>query len=294
MIGSSDAIQTKHQWQVDSLRAPAANAQIEGDNASLNEVTETVMKEAYCQISAEMFGVSGTLEVTKKWGRDSELAYQAAKAARQLKTDVDYTITGLDQISAAGDATTARTTGSLTSWIETNYVSATDGTSGSDGSTAITDGSSLDPYVQADLDTSIQTAWNNGGRPSVILLGAYQKANMSYFDGIGSSKADTSKHVGRMDRAGRTIYATADLYVSNFGELRIVPSRHIRVTSSVDRNVFILDPEYLKIAYLRPWQQFDLAKTGDSIQREMLVEWCLEVCNEAAHGLVADLDNLTS
>jgi hypothetical protein len=56
-----------------------------------------------------------------------------------------------------------------------------------------------------------------------------------------------------------------------------------------DRNLFLLDPEYLKIAYLRSWQQYDLAKTGDSIRRQMLVEWCLEVCNEKAHGMVADL-----
>ena len=88
-----------------------------------------------------------------------------------------------------------------------------------------------------------------------------------------------------------TIVASADIYVSNFGELKVVPSRHIRESSNIDRNVFVIDPEYAKIAYFRPWQQYDLAKTGDNIRRTMLVEWALEVCNEAAHGIVADLDN---
>lgn len=86
--------------------------------------------------------------------------------------------------------------------------------------------------------------------------------------------------------------------MSLFGDVRVVPSRHIKKSlgtgttegsTIVDRNAFVLDPEYLKVAYLRPWQQYDLAKTGDNIQREMLVEWTLEVCTEKAHGIAADL-----
>ena len=50
------------------------------------------------------------------------------------------------------------------------------------------------------------------------------------------------------------------------------------------RTVFVLDPELFKFAVLRPWQQFDLAKTGDTINRELLVEWTLQVSNEAGSG----------
>jgi hypothetical protein len=181
---------------------------------------------------------------------------------------------------------TARSSGALTSWIETNCI--TSGTAGSDGDTALTRGTTR-PFTQALLDEGIQSAWNNGGSPSVILAGPYQKMNLSYFDGVGGDKGAAG--VTRSDRGGRTIYATADLYVSNFGELRVVPSRHMNIVATFDADVMVLDPEYLKIAYLRPWQQFDLAKSGDSIKREMLVEWTLEVCNEAAHALIADLNN---
>jgi len=33
----------------------------------------------------------------------------------------------------------------------------------------------------------------------------------------------------------------------------------------------------------------DLAKTGDSERKQIITEWTLEMRNEAAHGLVADL-----
>jgi hypothetical protein len=151
-------------------------------------------------------------------------------------------------------------------------------------------------FTQAQLDAVIQSAWGNGGKPTMIVTGPTNKTTLSGFDGVGGSGTGG---VTRSDRASRTIYATADTYYSNFGILNVVPSRHIRLTAGgggtggttagLDRNVFCIDPEYLKVAYLRSWQQFDLAKTGDSIQREMLAEWTLEVCNEKAHGLVADL-----
>jgi hypothetical protein len=74
------------------------------------------------------------------------------------------------------------------------------------------------------------------------------------------------------------------VYVSDFGELKAVPNRFMRV-----REVFVLQMDKIKIAYLRPFQQIELAKTGDADQREMLVEYCMEMCAPKAHGIVADI-----
>jgi hypothetical protein len=52
---------------------------------------------------------------------------------------------------------------------------------------------------------------------------------------------------------------------------------------------FVLDPEYAAVAYLRPFQTIELAKNGDSDRTQLLVEYTLEVKNEAAHGIIADL-----
>jgi hypothetical protein len=286
-IGTTTAGATYHRWQTDTLSAPSNTPIDEGADAALVQATPTVVVGNYTQISTKTFNVTGTLEVVEKYGRDSEIAYLAAKNARVLKTDVDFACTGVNQASLD---TSPRQSGSLEAWIATNDSFGATGASGgfSAGIVAARTDGTLRPFTQLLLDDVIELCWESGAKPSIILTGAKQKTNLSQMDGVGTKGASG---VTRSDRATRTIYATADLYVSNFGELRVVPSRHIRKASSIDRNIFVIDPEYAKIAYLRPWQQFDLAKTGDSIKREMLVEWTLEVCNEAAHGLVADLND---
>jgi hypothetical protein len=56
--------------------------------------------------------------------------------------------------------------------------------------------------------------------------------------------------------------------------------------------VFVLDTEYASVAYLRPFQTVELAKTGDAEKRMLLVEWGLKVMNEKAHGAVYDLNSV--
>jgi hypothetical protein len=51
----------------------------------------------------------------------------------------------------------------------------------------------------------------------------------------------------------------------------------------------VLDMEYWAIAYLRPFTQYELAKTGDAEKRQMLVEFTLEAKNEKASGKITDL-----
>ena len=59
--------------------------------------------------------------------------------------------------------------------------------------------------------------------------------------------------------------------------------------NSANDVAFVLDPEYAAVAYLRPFQTIELAKNGDSDRTQLLVEYTLEVKNEAAHGIAADL-----
>jgi hypothetical protein len=292
MAQTGRATQRYHEWQTDVLTAPVdTNAVDEGADASFADPTATVRLGNYTQISTKTVAVTGSLEAASKAGRDSEVAYQSAKRARELKTDVDKTICS-NKPTVTDSAAAPRQSAGITAWLVTN-VSMGTGAAANGGFSAgqvaaRTDGTQRS-FTQALLDAVIALAWENGGKPSRIVLGAKQKANLSLFDGVGTKGASG---VTRSDRATRTIFASADVYVSNFGELMVLPSRHIRKDgSSIDREVYVLDPEYLKIAYFRNWQQFDLARTGDAFKRELLVEWTLEMCNEKAHGIVADLNN---
>ena len=74
------------------------------------------------------------------------------------------------------------------------------------------------------------------------------------------------------------------IYQSDFGDVKMVPD--IFLANSHD--TFAINPNYVRVAYLRPFQTLPLAKTGDSDQKELLVEYTLELGNEKAQGAIFD------
>ena len=66
--------------------------------------------------------------------------------------------------------------------------------------------------------------------------------------------------------------------------MNVVPNRFQR-----ERDAFVIDPDYAKVTMLRPYQQVELAKTGDAEKRMLIVEWGHKVLAENAHGIAADL-----
>ena len=275
----SSAAKTKatavlHEWQTDALAAAATNnAVIEGDEATLDAVSATTRLSNSSQIMDKTVVITGTQESVDKAGRASELAYQIAKKAKELKRDMEATVTG-NQAEVTGNASTARKFGSLGAWIETNDDLGASGSSGGSGNTARTDGTQR-AFTEASLKTVIKSVWNEGGDPSMIMVGPFNKQKLSGFTG-NSTRFDAG--------ADATLYTSVDVYASDFGQLQVVPNRFSR-----DRDAYILDMNYFAIAFLRDFSMHELSKTGDSEKRQLLVEATLESRNEKASGLVADL-----
>jgi len=67
MVGSEKVTQKLFQWQEDSLRAVASNAQIEGFTAAPITIAPTVLRNNQTQILAEAVQVSGTTDVTSTY-----------------------------------------------------------------------------------------------------------------------------------------------------------------------------------------------------------------------------------
>jgi hypothetical protein len=275
-IGKTKAKSTLHEWQTDSLAAAStSNAAVEGDDATGASLTPTVRANNYTQISQKTIVISGTVEATDRAGRKSEIAYNLAKASSELKRDMESIVTQ-NQASVVGTSSTARKLRSLESWIITNKSRGTSGAAGST-SAAATDGTQR-AFTETILKDVIQQVYSSGGTPSMLMVGAAQKQVVSAFAGIAVNRYQLNKPEPGV------IIGAADLYVSDFGQISVVPSRFQR-----NRTAFVLDPEYVQIAYLRPFQQNELAKTGDAEKRQLLVEYTLEMSNEAAHGVAADL-----
>ena len=279
-IGKTKATAVYHEWQTDSLAAATtANAAVEGADASDATLSPTVRLGNYTQILQKTIKVSGTLDTVNKAGRKSEKAYQLAKASQEIKRDLETIMLANQGRDAGSSNSTARKMGSLLSWITTN---SSVGSGGADpttiGVSTRSDGTTR-TFTEALLKTVVASVFDSGGSPTVLMVGSAGKQKVSSFAGIAVNRFQINT-----PKPGAIIGA-ADLYVSDFGQISVVPNRFMRT-----RDALVLDPEYAAVAYLRPFQTNELAKAGDSDKTQVLVECTLEVKNEAAHGIVADLN----
>ena len=280
-VGKTKANAVYHEWQTDSLAAAStSNAVVEGADASSATLAPTTRVGNRTQISQKTIQIAGTLESIDKAGRKSEKAYQLSKASAELKRDMEKILLS-NQAAVTGDASTARKLGSLQAWLETNYVGA--GTAGSDGTTARVSGTDA-AFTETMLKNAVKSAYEQGGNPSVLMVTPTQKQVVSGFAGIAEQRYQAPSN------APTTIVGAADVYLSDFGTLSVVPNRFMSADADDNGEVaFVLDPEYASIAYLRPFATNELAKTGDSEKTQLLVEYTLEVKNEKAHAIIADL-----
>jgi hypothetical protein len=280
-VGKTNANAVYHEWQTDSLAdATVANAVVEGADASSATLAPTTRVGNRTQISQKTIQIAGTLESIDKAGRKSEKAYQLSKASSELKRDMEKILLS-NQAAVTGDASTARKLGSLQAWLETNYVGA--GTAGADGTTARVSGTDA-AFTETMLKNAVKSAYQAGGNPSVLMVTPTQKQVVSGFAGIAEQRYQAPAN------KPSTIVGAADVYLSDFGTLSVVPNRFMTADGDDNGEVaFVLDPEYASIAYLRPFATNELAKTGDSEKTQLLVEYTLEVKNEAAHAIIADL-----
>ena len=282
-IGKTKASAVYHEWQTDTLAAATtANAAVEGADATAATLSPTTRVGNHTQIVQKTVQVSGTLEAVDKAGRKSEKAYQLAKASAELKRDIETIITA-NQAVTVGNSSTARKMSSLLSWIKTNTNKGSGTTTaGADpttsGVSARVDADTTRTFTETMLKDVVQKVFTSGGTPTLLVVPPALKQVVSNFTGL-------AQHRYNSNASGEvTILAGADLYQSDFGVISIVPNRFMR-----SRDALVLDPEYAALAFLRPFQTNELARTGDSEKTQILAELTLEVKNEAAHGGVFDL-----
>lgn len=282
-IGRGRAKSTRHEWQTDALAAPdTTNAQIEGDEYTYADRSPTVRVGNITQISRKPVLISGTAEAVEKAGRDSELAYQAAKAGTELKKDMEAILLS-NQASVAGSNSVARKLGGFAAWLETNVSRGTGGANGGYNTTtglvvAATNGTQR-AFTETMLKSAQQSAFTEGGNPRIAMLPPAQKVVFSSFSGIAAIRTAVPN---RNNQA--TIIGAADTYVGDFGTLTTVVNR-VQQT----RDAFLIDPSRAALVTLRPMFVDRPAKTGDAEKRMMVVEYTLRVDNEAAHAVIADL-----
>jgi hypothetical protein len=284
-VGRGNADSSYFEWQTDTLDAAnGSNAAYEGQDAVDTSFTKANRVGNYTQISQKTINVTGTSGAVDSAGMKTIEAYLLAKRGRELKRDMETILTS-NQAAVVGDASSvARKLAGLPAWITTNVVTngvttapTLSSTPNGYPNTAWTLTSGAAYATVTSLQSALQKIWTNGGEPRMVMVGPVQKVKYSAFAGIAINRVN-------IDAAKQTfIVGAADVFVSDFGNVDIVPNRF-----SPEAFSLFVDPEYAKVVYLRPFQRNPLAKTGDSRRTQLLVEYTLQVNTEKAHGAIVN------
>jgi hypothetical protein len=277
-IPKGSASSTKHEWLTRSLAAASgANAVLEGDDATTDAANANVRIYNYTQISDKVARITGTQESVDKAGMKSVMAREMSDKMKELKRDVE-TVLLQDVASAAGSDAVVRKCAGLSTFIKTNIDKDAGGTaSAGTGTDTYTEGTAR-ALAETQVEACLALAWTNGGNPTKGFLNAFQKRKFATFSGNATRTSNGD---------GKKVINSVDIYIDPLGnEVALVPCRHM----PTDR-IYFIDPDYVKFCPLqgRNFQSWDLAKTGDSMQKQILVEYTQEVCNEKAHAAVYDL-----
>ena len=270
---------------------------MDGSDATGNN-TETGNRVGnHHQISDKIVRVSYRADASDTIGRAKELSYQLMRRQQELRRDVDA-IALVNQASVAdnGDAIAGKV-GGLPSWLETSVTggagSAAGGFDLATGLTvARTVGTAHNLTEKAIRDT-VENVYQEGGDPTKLMSipGVIRKFSEYLFTSsarVASLMSDQGKSSEKATALG-----SVSVFITDFGNLTLVPNRLQQKydSSGTDvADVFILDPSYLSMCYLKGYRTDTLAKTGLAENRQMSVDWSLIVNTEKAHGLIGDVD----
>jgi hypothetical protein len=257
-IGSEKVDNRLFQWQEDSLRTQAANKFLEGFTATDVARTPTVMRQNYTQIMSDVFKITATADVVKTYGRAKETAYQLAKTGEELKRDLEFTFVGRNGAAVAGAETvTPREMASALNMIDAGNVIA-------GGTAALTETMILNCH---------RATYDAGGEPEILMIKPADALIVAGFAAASGRQRDFASN--------RTITNVVDLYVSPWGELKVVINRFILSTVA-----FMYNPDMYKKCVLRNWTREKLAKDGDSERHMVVGEFSLKHKNFKAAGYV--------
>lgn len=282
-FGKATAENTYHEWQRDNLRAANAdNAAIDGDDATASAKTPPVRVANYCQIFTDTIQVSGRAEAVKKAGMKKAMAYHKAKAYKELNKDMEAALLSKNP-AVAGSAGVASKLGGLGVLIYTNALHGGAGATAAHTSGAPTVANTAGTnraFTEALLKTAIQNTYTSSGKvPPMAVMSPNHKVAFSAFTGIAVNRNQVEK------KQQARIVGGADVYMSDFGELEIVP-HYLMAGSDM---VFGLNSDYGDAVYLRGFQSTPLAKTGDSEKEQILVDATIRLTSEMANFAIKNL-----
>lgn len=264
------------RWHTDTFAAAASNKVEQGNIPTIAASTATVEYSNRTQILEKTGAITRTENKHRKVKPTSDYDYEVTKRMVELKKDVEFAILQNTTAIPASAGVAPQTRGML-GWVATN---TSKGAGGADPNpltnTAQTDGTQR-AFTETLFKDVIKLMYDNGAEidDCYALIPSSQRTT---FDGFLAGQT-------RFDKAeDKSLTAVLEVYIGPFGRIKALNGRQMR-----QREVFIVNPDYVKLGEYDKMKDKKLADRGDAIEFMVNTEVALIVSNEKAHGAVRDL-----
>ena len=294
----SGASSTFVEWSVDKLADPSTAGVSEG--ADVTAFTDKFASRArlgnYVQKFRRDFMVSDLQEAVDSVG-PAKVAQAEAKAIRELKRDIEATISSNNAKTAENGAGTPYALQGLGKWLATGATGdiAVDSDVPSDFRTPAANNHTDGNFTEASFNDQISSIFRQTGNVDSLVLVADTnlRRDISDFARVGVSNENREFN---FDGNSGSIKLSVELYQSDHGIVSIVnanPSAFsaasIARTTTGDAG-YLLNPEYAGIHELIPMGSTRLPNLGGGERGFVDCALTLAVYHPQAHGKITDLD----
>ena len=286
------------EWSVDKLADPSTSGVSEG--ADVTAFTDKFASRArlgnYVQKFRRDYMVSDLQEAVDSVG-PAKVAQAEAKAIRELKRDIEATISSNNAKAAENGAGTPYTLQGLGKWLATGATGdiAVDTDIPSDFRTPAGNNHTDGNFTETSFNDQISSIFRQTGNVDSLVLVADTnlRRDISDFARIGESNENREFN---FDGNSGSIKLSVDLYQSDHGIVSVVnanPSAFsaasIARTTTGDAG-YLLNPEYAGIHELIPMGSTRLPNLGGGERGFVDCALTLAVYHPQAHGKITDLD----
>lgn len=299
-IGTDDSEADFKEWITDQLEPPNENNAYSEKHTWTTEDDTKVSARVrnHVQLPMKRVKVSTRARDTREYTTNDSLSKQIIRRQQELRRDVEAIMLRTDQASVADAGTsTPGKMGSLGTWLATTYDGGVGGSAGGfNGTTGLTVAPTVGTprnLTETLIRSTATSVWKQGGDPTLMVSMPDVVDVVSNYLFTSSARVATVQSDTGQSEGGVRAKGYIDVFESNNGVvLELVGNRLMKVSDPGGTEytaVYIIDPQYLSLAYVTGYLVEPLSKTGPQDDRQMLVDVTLCVHTEKAHGMINDV-----
>jgi len=258
MLATTSASNTIHQWTEDYIGRPTSVSKaVEGAAATYDDLTQPARRTNLTQIIAQTFRVSGTEKAVNVAGMGDPMDYQAGKALRTWKNNLEFALVRAS-ISSGASGVAAQMAG-IGAVVTSHYTAALSGTS----------------LSETFFNGLVADVWADVGASDVFDM---VLVPMKLRQKISTFTAGSTRYV---DASDKRLTRPVMVYESDGGVHRIFAHKDAyNSTTTPGPTLYGIKEDKFRIAYLRKPEKQMLAKDGDRDNGQIVGEATLEYLAE--------------